>query len=133
MPRPNAIKQIGFPESVNQGLEIVVCSRIDKYLAEHPKATEAEAYQAAKASLTSAATALRIDAVVEGKERHLNVIAALPTDTQMAMGNHALALEFLDAGDGHPTEFGDRAIAAWVEACLEELYDAVYAYFQTKM
>ena len=133
MPKPNAIKQIGFPESVNQGFEVVVGSRIEKYLAKHPRATEAEAYQAAKASLTSAATALKIEAVVEGKERHLDVIAALPTDAQMDMGNHALALEFLDVGDGHPVEFGDQAISAWVEACSEELYDAVYAYFQSKM
>ena len=133
MPRLNAIKQIGFPESVNQGFEVVVGSRIEKYLAEHPSATETEAYQAAKASLTSAATALRIDAVVAGEERHLNVIAALPTDAQMDIGNHALALEFLDVGDGHPIEFGDQAISAWVEACSEELYDAVYAYFESNM
>ena len=51
MSKLNAIKQIGFPESVNQGFEIVIGSRIDKYLAEHPRATEAEAYQSAKASL----------------------------------------------------------------------------------
>ena len=133
MPKPNAIKQIGFPDSVNQGFEIVDGTRADKYLAEHPSATEVEAYQAAKASLTSAATALRRDAVVDGKERHLNVIAALPTDAQMANGNHALALEFVDVGDGHTIEFGDRAISAWVEGCSEELYDAVYAYFQAEM
>ena len=133
MPKPNTIKQIGFPESVNQGFEIVVGSRIEKYLAEHPEATEAEAYQAAKASLTSAATALKIDAVVAGEERHLNVITTLPTDAQIAMGEHALALEFLDVDDGHPIEFGDQAISAWVEDCSEELYDAVYAYFQSKM
>ena len=61
------------------------------------------------------------------------MIAALPTDAQMAMGNHALALEFLGVGDGHPIKFGDPAISAWVEACLEELYDAVYAYFESNI
>lgn len=133
MPEPNTIKQIGFPKSVNQGFEIVVGSRIEKYIAEHPEATETEAYQAAKASLTSAATALGIEAVVEGKERLFNMVAALPTDAQTAMGNHALALEFLDVDDGQPIEFSDSAISAWVEACSEELYDAVYAYFESNM
>lgn len=133
MRKPNIINQIGFPDSVNQGFEIVVGTRADKYLLEHPSATEVEAYQAAKASLTSAATALRIDAVVDGKKRHLNVIAALPTDEQMANGNHALALEFVDVGDGHVIEFGDHEVSAWIEDCSEELYDAVYAYFKSEM
>ena len=133
MPKSNAIKQIGFPDSVTEGFEIVVGTRIERYLSAHPNATETEAYQQAKASLTSAATALRIDAIVDGKERHLNVIAALPTDAQLANGNQALGLEFVDADDGQPIEFGNRAISAWVEDCSEELYDAVYAYFQSQM
>ena len=72
------------------------------------------------ATLKSAAIPLRIDAVVAGAERGLNGIAILPTDEQMAIGNHTLALEFIDLGDGGPIGFGDPAISSWVESCSEE-------------
>lgn len=61
------------------------------------------------------------------------MIAALPTDKQMAMGNHALALEFMDLGDGQPIEFSHPDISSWVEDCSEELLEGVYAYFRAQM
>lgn len=99
MPTHNAIVQIGFPDTLEQGLEIVIGTRVDKYLEAHPNATEAEAYRVERASLKSAATAIKIDAIVSGTKCRLNAIAALPSDEQMATGNHALALEFINLGD----------------------------------
>ena len=133
MMQQNAIKYIGFPDTVEQGFEIVVGTRIDKYLSVHLNATEADAYRTAKASLTSAATALQIDAIVDGKQCRLNAIAALPTDAQMAAGNHDLSLEFVNLEDEPPIEFDDPKISRWVEDCSAELHDAVYTYFQAQM
>ena len=133
MSRPNAIKQIAFPETPEAGFEVVLGSRIEDYLTAHPQATEEEAYAAGVASLLSAAVPLRIDAVVAGIERRLNVIATLPTNEQMDQGNHALELSFVETGDDEPIGFGDPAISAWVESCSEELFEAVYAYFQNQL
>ena len=63
----------------------------------------------------------------------LNVIAALPTDAQMAAGNHDLSLEFVNLEDEPPIEFDDPKISRWVEDCSAELHDAVYTYFQAQM
>ncbi|MEL7223411.1 MAG: hypothetical protein AAGL17_00800 [Cyanobacteria bacterium J06576_12] len=133
MMQQNAIKHIGFPDTAEQGFEIVVGTRIDKYLSAHPTATEVDAYRIAKASLTSAATALQIDAIVDGKPCRLTGIAALPTDAQIAAGNHDLSLEFVNLEDEPAIEFDDPKISRWVEDCSAELHDAVYAYFRAQM
>lgn len=69
------------------------------------------------------------DAVVAGKARRLNLIATAPTDVQMAQGNHALELEFIDVGDGPPVEFDNHEIEKWGADCSDKLYEAVYNYF----
>ena len=131
--KKNAIQSIGFPDTVEQGFRVVFGSRLEQYLDEHPNADQGEAWAAAKAAIQSAATPLRVDAIVNGAEQRLNVIATLPTDTQMAMGNHALELEFITLDDEPPIEFGDPLLANWVEDCSEELFETVYAYFQAAM
>lgn len=133
MTQQNAINRIGFPDTVEQGFEIVVGTWVEKYLAAHPNATEAEAYRTAKASLTSAATAIKIDAIVDGTKRQLSAITALPTDEQMAAGDHVLSLEFVDTDNDSSVEFDDPKISSWIADCSAELHDAVYAYFRVQM
>ena len=128
----NAITQIFFPDTPEQGFEVVLGSRVERYLAEHPHASDAEAMAAGKASIGGGVTPLKIDAVVAGQQRRLNMIVAVPTEAQMAVGNHALELEFLNLED-EPIEFDDPAISSWVTDCSEELYEAVYTYFGTFM
>lgn len=129
----NAIQSIAFPDTVEQGFQVVLGSRLEQYLDEHPSADQAEAWAAARATIQSAATPLRVDAIVNGTEQRLNVIATLPTDVQMAMGNQALELEFITLDNEPPIEFGDPLLASWVADCSEELFEAVYAYFQAAM
>ena len=122
MTADNRINRIGFPDTLEQGYEVVLGTRIEAYLQTHPQATSAEAYQVCLPTVKSAIP-LRIEAVVNGVSRPLNVIATLPSDEQIALGNQALALEFME-----PVEFGDPLISRWVEDCSEELFDAVYAF-----
>ena len=44
----NAIQRIGFPDTVEQGFQVVLGSRLEQYLDEHPNADQAEAWAAAK-------------------------------------------------------------------------------------
>ena len=41
--RRNAIENIGFPDTVEQGFQVVFGSRIEQYLAQHPSASQEEA------------------------------------------------------------------------------------------
>lgn len=122
MAADNRIKRIGFLDTLEQGYEVVLGTRIEAYLKTHPQATSAEAYKVCLPNVKTAIP-LRIEAVVGGVNRPLNIIATLPTDKQIALGNQALELEFVE-----PVDFGDPLISSWVEDCSEELFDAVYAF-----
>ena len=125
----NKLVNVSFPDTLEQGFEIVLGSRVEAYLAEHPEASNAEAMAAGKDSIKGGVTPAKVDAVVAGRPRRLNLIIATPTDTQMAVGNHALELELLELGDDPPIEFDDPEISSWVADCSDELYKAVYDYF----
>ena len=127
MAAENRINQIGFPDTLEQGYEVAIGSRIEAYMQTHPQATSAEAYKACLPTAKSAIP-LRIDAVVGGVSRPLNVIATLPSDEQIALGNHALELEFMES-----VAFGNPLISSWVEDCSEELFDAVYAFGKSQI
>lgn len=131
----NAITQVQFPGgTLEKGLEIVVGTRIEQYLKAHPYRAEAEAYQAARSSIQSAAVPVAIDAVIDGKGRYLRAIASLPTNVQLAAGCEAIALEFLaDEGNEEIVAFGSPVLDQWLTDCESELKQQIYDYFQKQL
>ena len=123
----NAITQIQFPPDLETGLEVVMGTRIEQYLSAHPQATEAEAYQVVRQRLQSASIPLGIDAVIAGEGQFLRAIVALPTDQQMAIGNEALEIEFIDS-----PIFNRTLLERWLADCEIELKQQVYDFCQSQ-
>lgn len=129
----NAINRIDFPDTLEQGLGIVAGTRIEQYEAAHPSATEEESYQAAMSSIKSAVVPLKIDAVIDGEEKRINVIVSLPTEQQIQLGNEAIEVSVSRCPDEPPVEFDDPVLTAWIADCTNELHDAVFAFLNSQM